>query len=289
MKTIDIQTSFVFERALETLDISIDAFAKFVNKDRATIYRYINGETKIPLEILISLLDLVYDHGVDIVQILGIENENQYLYHATSSEIIFPIDVHINDGKQNDFGNGFYLGENLRQSSTFGKLGYSTIIYRFKREKFKDLQVLDFNSLKTIDWLNYIAINRRKIAFQDYPSLFIKYQKLTKDKDIIKGKIADSFSYEILESLYENKLDIDQAEYCSKIMALGNQYCLKNEEFASILEADEMIRYDKTLSAYFRHLAVIISQKQNKNVETILKRVPNPDRVFSKYLGDKYE
>ena len=289
MKERKIETKDVFLRALQLLGISPDAFGASIGKDRATIYRYISGDSKIPLNVLTNLLDLVYEFGISIVDVLGIEDEDQYYYHATSVDITFPIDVHINDGHDTDFGFGFYLGENLRQSSTWGKLGYSTNIYRFKREKFKDLKVLDFNNLKPIDWLNYVAINRHKIEPEQFPSLFKKYMKLEKGYDLIKGKIADSFSYEVLELLYMDRVDINQAEYSTNIMALGNQYCLKNPVFAVNLEADELFRYDKTLSDYFHHYAEIIQQKQDKKIELILKRPPNPNFIFSKYLKDKYE
>ena len=289
MKEIIIKTSDVIKRALELLDISVDAFASSIGKDRATLYRYISGKVNPPLDILTSLLDLIYDYGLNLMDVLGIENENEYYYHATNKEIIFPINVHINEGKNRDFGYGFYLGENLRQSSMWGKLGYSTIIYRFKKDKFKDLNILDFNSLKPIDWLNYVAINRQKIEPIKFIQLIKKYNKLTNDIDLIKGKIADSFSYEVLELLYIDKLDIDQAEYATTIMALGNQFCLKNQEFANNLEPDEIIKYDSTLSEYFLHFTDKIQEKQNNNVSLIIKKPPNPNRLFSVYLKEKYE
>ena len=167
MKETIINTNEVVRKALEIMGISIDAYALSIGKGRATIYRYVSGESSVPLDILINVLDLLYDHGIEITKVLGIDNEDEYYYHATPIEITLPINVHINDGESRDFGHGFYLGENLRQSSTWGKLGYSTIIYRFKRDKFKDLSVLDFNSLKPVDWLNYVAINRKKVAYSN--------------------------------------------------------------------------------------------------------------------------
>ena len=91
MNRIVIKTHEVMKRALDMLDISIDAFASSIGKDRATMYRYLNGEIEVPLETLTTLLDLVYDHGVDIIKVLNIENEEAYYYHATNKEICFPI------------------------------------------------------------------------------------------------------------------------------------------------------------------------------------------------------
>lgn len=284
MKEIVIKTSEIIKSALNILGISADAFAFSIGKDRATVYRYMSGETNVPVDVLTKLLDLAYYHGVDITKILNIADEDEYYYHATASEIKFPINVHINDGESRDFGYGFYLGENLRQSSTWGKLGSSTIIYRFKRDKFKELSILDFNKMKSIDWLNYVAINRKKIEYQNYPKLFEKYFKLERNTDLIVGKIADSFSYEVLELLYKDKIDIDQAEYATKIMALGNQICLKNEIFGINLVPDEVIKYDDTLSEYFLHYADLIQQRENNNIEMIINRPPNKERLFSKYI-----
>ena len=284
MKEIVIKTSEIIKSALNILGISADAFAFSIGKDRATVYRYMSGETNVPVDVLTKLLDLAYYHGVDITKILNIADDDEYYYHATASEIKFPINVHINDGESRDFGYGFYLGENLRQSSTWGKLGSSTIIYRFKRDKFKELSILDFNKMKSIDWLNYVAINRKKIEYQNYPKLFEKYFKLERNTDLIVGKIADSFSYEVLELLYKDKIDIDQAEYATKIMALGNQLCLKNELFGVNLIPDEVIRYDNTLSEYFLHYSDLIQERENNNIELIINRTPNKERLFSNYI-----
>ncbi|GEM_PF-6786237 len=284
MKEIVIKTSEIIKSAFNILGISADAFAFSIGKDRATVYRYMSGETNVPVDVLTKLLDLAYYHGVDITKILNIADEDEYYYHATASEIKFPINVHINDGESRDFGYGFYLGENLRQSSTWGKLGSSTIIYRFKRDKFKELSILDFNKMKSIDWLNYVAINRKKIEYQNYPKLFEKYFKLERNTDLIVGKIADSFSYEVLELLYKDKIDIDQAEYATKIMALGNQLCLKNELFGASLIPDEVIRYDNTLSEYFLHYSDLIQERENNNIELIINRTPNKERLFSNYI-----
>ena len=284
MKEMVIKTSEIIKSALNILGISADAFAFSIGKDRATVYRYMSGETNVPVDVLTKLLDLAYYHGVDITKILNIADEDEYYYHATASEIKFPINVHINDGESRDFGYGFYLGENLRQSSTWGKLGSSTIIYRFKRDKFKELSILDFNKMKSIDWLNYVAINRKKIEYQNYPKLFEKYFKLERNTDLIVGKIADSFSYEVLELLYKDKIDIDQAEYATKIMALGNQLCLKNELFGVSLIPDEVIRYDNTLSEYFLHYSDLIQERENNNIELIINRTPNKERLFSNYI-----
>ena len=159
----------------------------------------------------------------------------------------------------------------------------------FKRDNFTNLNLLDFNELKPIDWLNYIAINRHKIDEKKYVKLLNHYHKMIKNKDLIKGKIADSFSYEVLELLYIDRLDIDQAEYSTRIMALGNQLCLKNDAFAKSLVPDDVIEYDETLSQYFLHYSDIIQEKQNKNVELIIQKAPNPKRLFSVYLKGKYE
>ena len=284
MNETQIKTNEVLKRGIELIGVSAEGYAASIGKDRATLYRYLKGDQPVPYEVLANLLDLIYDHGIDIIRLLGIQDEDQYFYHATGSNIRFPIDVHINDGEKRDFGHGFYMGENLRQSSTWGKLGYSTSIYRFKRDKFVGLPILDFNALKAIDWLNYVAINRQKIKYQQYPSLFEKYRKMEKGKALIKGKIADSFSYEVLELLYRDKLDVDQAEFSTKLMALGNQFCLKDDAFAKNLEADEVIRYDTTLSRYFLHYAEEVQQKQNKHIETLIKNPPKKDRLFSEYL-----
>ena len=72
MKEIVIKTSEIIKSALNILGISADAFAFSIGKDRATVYRYMSGETNVPVDVLTKLLDLAYYHGVDITKILNI-------------------------------------------------------------------------------------------------------------------------------------------------------------------------------------------------------------------------
>ena len=252
-------------------------------------FRKISREDGVYPDILEASLNRLTDHGMDIMDALKIDNERDFYYHATNESFSFPVDVHMNDGKENDFGNGFYLGESLRQSSTWGKLGTSTRIYRFAKSRFAGLSFFDFNDGKTLDWLNYIAINRKKINPSEYPPLIEKHMKKVEGFDVIRGKIADSFSFHILEKLFVDLLDVDQAEYCTVIMALGNQLCLKNQEFASKLEADELIIYDSSLSDYFLNHSKKIQEKQDANVDKILSDIPDKSRLWSRLLKEKYD
>ena len=77
---------------------------------------------------------------------------------------------------------------------------------------------------------------------------------------------------------------------CALSYPLDNEIkcCLKDDAFAKNLEADEVIRYDTTLSRYFLHYAEEVQQKQNKHIETLIKNPPKKDRLFSEYLK-RYE
>ena len=88
--------------------------------------------------------------------------------------------------------------------------------------------------------------------------------------------------------LFANKLDVDQAEACTTIMTLGNQFCLKNDSFARSMNPDRLITLDKILSRYF----VYYGERAQKSFDELLQKTvntpPNPQRLFSEVMKAKY-
>lgn len=75
------------------------------------------------------------------------------LYHA-SSDIITKID--LNKGRKNaDFGQGFYLSDNIDFSYKWSKINYFINIYELDTT---DLKIKHFS--KDNDWFEYIKNNR---------------------------------------------------------------------------------------------------------------------------------
>ena len=161
------------------------------------------------------------------------------------------------------------------------------MVYLFKKDKFCNLKEFDFNETNVLNWLFFIAYNRGKINPVEYPILSKKQENIVKGIDIIKGKIADNFTYGVLQKFFANEIDIKQAEACTVMMGLGDQICLKNEEFAANLIPDCIFEYDKTLTNYFSFMANQKRNEMDQLTENVLAMSKDINKTFSQILTRK--
>jgi hypothetical protein len=279
----------VLKETLALLGISASSFALLVNKDKSLISRYLKGEISVPSEVLKQSMQLLSNSGIDPLDALGIDDEKDYYYHACPAPLNGPIDVFYNQGRNNDFGVGFYLGESLLQSASYTKEGTSSLyLYRFKRSKFTALNRFDFDQRPILDWFLYIAINRKKIDEKVYGELIANFTQELASYDLLKGKIADSFTFQIIEGLFNDVYDFDQAEACSVILALGDQLCLKNADFGKTLSADELYTLDPKVAQFFAAYGEEKRQSHEQSTREVLKRPYDPSKLFSRILKKRY-
>jgi hypothetical protein len=279
----------VLKESIRLLGISPSSFALLANKDKASISRYLSGENNVPPAVLKKTMQLLTNSGINPLDALGIENEKQYYYHACATPLNGPVDVFHNEGTRNDFGTGFYLGESLLQSASYTREGASSLcLYRFARAKFKKLKVFDFDERPILDWFIYIAINRQKIDEKKYGELLADFRQKIAGYDLVRGKIADSFTFQIIEGLFNGVYDIDQAEVCSVILALGDQLCLKNSSFGKTLEADELYTFEPTVALYFSSYGEERRESHDESTKEILNQPYDPNKLFAKILEKRY-
>jgi hypothetical protein len=288
MDTIKVKDNDVLKRAMSLLSLSQSGLALLVGKDQATIFRYVNGVTSIPDAVFSYVMGLLQRNEIDPLTSLGIANEDQFYFHSAPTLLSGPIDVNRNKGSFVDFGHGFYLGKTLRQSSSWAKRPDDPMyIYRFRREKFANLTHYSFGPNSVFDWLCFIALNRNKIP-EEYRAKIAYVFKDIETYDLVEGKIADSFSFQVIEGFFQGIYDLNQAELCSTILALGEQICLKNQDFASHLEADELYVFDLTISRYFKGLGKQRQSQQDKDAERALKVAADPKKTFAYLLKKNY-
>ena len=282
-----ITAADILNQGIALAGISNDAFSLIVEKNPSTISLYRSGKRAVPLDVLEKLESLLRLADVDIISLLPVKQEG-YLYHSTTNLIQGDIDPFFNVGALNDFGYGFYLGENLRQAATWGKTGKQTLIYCFPSSALDGCNIYSFSSRPAWYWLTFIGYNRQKFSPSDYPRLSSNLARLSNDYDVVCGKIADSFNYAIIENMFAGRIDVDQAEMASVIIALGNQYCVKSREAASKLVPEEILEFDETLSEYFLRYRSKRESELESITKNILSRPGTPERMFKAILEKRH-
>ncbi len=160
------------------------------------------------------------------------------LYHACN-EVIQNPDVHY--GRKNaDFGQGFYLSDDLEFSKRWAKerRGMDTVInvYELNPEGLSIL-ALDRNA----EWFDYIFDNRN-------------WKKDAHGEDVIIGPIANDTLYDVLGITTSGILNKEQSFQLLNIGPIYKQIVLKTAKASSQLQWIDAIILESKETEYYRNL-----------------------------------
>lgn len=151
------------------------------------------------------------------------------LSHGSRSGIWGDIRVDVS-GDSNDFANGFYCGESLRQAGMFVSAEPEASLYVIDFNK-EGLVPLNFN-LST-EWMLAIAFYRNKITqYANHPRIKSIIDSVN-GCDYIIAPIADNKMFEIIDAFTNGEITDTQCAYALSATYLGKQYVMKTERAAS--------------------------------------------------------
>ena len=184
-------------------------------------------------ENLDKLYNFCYEHNFYVNEVKWLEykdlfdsNSRKLLCHGSRNGITGAIRLNAS-GESNDFGNGFYLGETLKQAGMFVSEDENSSIYLMSFNT-KDLKSIKFKV--DDDWMLAVA------AFRDTLGDYINNDKVQKilDKvnraDYIIAPIADNRMFELIDAFVNEQLTDKQTLYALSATHLGMQYVLKTEK-----------------------------------------------------------
>ena len=155
------------------------------------------------------------------------ENENiKILFHGCRTTFNMPLDLKHSKAN-NDFSIGFYLGENLEQSSIYISNSLANKVYAFK---------LDLNNLRvhkfgvTVEWMLSIAYYRGWLNdFKDnhYLKNIIKD---VEESDVIIAPIADNKMFDLVSDFVRGNITDMQCKHSLAATNLGMQYVLRTQK-----------------------------------------------------------
>jgi hypothetical protein len=181
-----------------------------------------------------------------------------------------------------DFGSGFYMGTEEKQSLT--------LIYNFPNAKLYTLKT-DLSGLKVldfqvgIDWALLIAYHRGKLEGIKGSSLYQKYSEITLDCDIIVGNIANDRMFVVLDRFFTGGIT-DKALISSlSALELGRQYVALTERACRQIE----IMQEKMLSGAKREALCIESELHRQEgirlADAICKKHRRDGRFFDEIIS----
>ncbi len=183
-------------------------------------------------ENLDKLYDYCYNHKAHINEIKWLEYKDLFdsqsrklLCHGSRNGITGDIRLDAS-GDSNDFGNGFYLGETLKQAGMFVSEDENSSVY---------LMAFNTNGLKPVKfkvdetWMLAIATFRDTLNdYADHPKIQKILNKVN-NADYIVAPIADNRMFELIDAFIAGELTDKQTLYALSATHLGMQCVLKTQ------------------------------------------------------------
>lgn len=218
----------------ELLDLTQDKLAEKLNVSFKTIDRWESKKNDVEINDIEKIYNFSYSNGISLNSIfeqLLIEQYNsmstKVLFHGCKlNEIQFPIDL-LHSKKTNDFGKGFYLGENFKQAASYiSNSNYSNVyIFTFDISK---LNVYNFNVSK--EWMLAISHYRGGISKYSNNSYLKSIIENVENSDVIIAPIADNRMFDIISEFTRGEITDLQCQHALAATNLGYQYVLKSQK-----------------------------------------------------------
>ena len=214
----------------EHLDMSQTELAERLNVSFATVNRWENGravpnklaQTKlyeICKENAVSVYDIILEKIANAADSILLSKGRVLLYHGSKSGIEGKIEP--KSRSQCDFGKGFYMGTDPSQALT--------LICDYDKSKFYIVSVDtdDLNLIEVpadIEWAMFVAYHRGRMEIIKGTSLYEKYRKMSENKDIVIGSIANDRMFYVIDNFFIGNITDAALVGCLSALKLGKQY-----------------------------------------------------------------
>lgn len=217
----------------ELLGLKTEEMAKEIGVSRTTLNNWLTGKRNISELNLETFYNFTFQSGIRLNKIKEqlykeelSEKQHVLLFHGAKTVIEGPIRLE-KSRKNNDFGQGFYCGENLEQSAMFVSAFSNSSLYMldFNRE---GLNCKKYNVDR--EWMLTIAYYRNRLGEFSNSEIIVDLIAENKDVDYFIAPIADNRMFEIIDSFIEGEITDMQCQHCLSATNLGKQYVFVSQK-----------------------------------------------------------
>ena len=186
----------------------------------ATVNRWENMQTEPAEDNLEKFYAYAYRNSVRLNSIKEqfyreeLKNDEQLLFHGAKTTIEGEIRPNVSR-HNNDFGQGFYMGESFRQAALFVSNFESSCVYAIK---FKDAGLSKASYSVNTEWMLTVASFRGKLRGRVSDEQQARIRAKADSADYIIAPIADNRMYQIIDSFIDGEITDEQ---CIKYRGKG--------------------------------------------------------------------
>ena len=212
--------------------ITETAFAQQLGIQRSTLYNWKTRKSQPTGSSLELIYGYIYKSGFRLNSLKeqmfkdSVRRGSVVLFHGAKASFREEVSLSYS-GTDNDFGQGFYLGESLLQSASFVCNYPKASVYVAELKMGNDLIIKEFEV--DTDWMLTIAFFRGKLEqYKDSPKLKVLAEEVGK-ADIIRAPIADNRMFQILDEFIDGNITDLQCKSALSATNLGKQYVIVSE------------------------------------------------------------
>lgn len=216
----------------ELLHMTAEELAGEIGVSRMSLNNWITGKTAASGSNISAFYSFVFRSGIRLSAIKEqlyreemSEKGHVLLFHGAKTKIEGKINIE-RSRKNNDFGQGFYCGENLEQSAMFVSGYPESSLYMLDFDK-GGLRERIFRVNR--DWMLTIAYFRERLGEFANSEIIKDLIAENKEADYIIAPIADNRMFEIIDSFIDGEITDIQCQHCLSATNLGNQYVFVTE------------------------------------------------------------
>ena len=274
----------------EELNMSQTELAEKLNVTFATVNRWENGRTvpnklaqtklyEICKENDVPVYDITLNRITAATETVPISEGRVLLYHGSKSGIKGKIEP--KSRSQCDFGKGFYMGTDPSQALT--------LICDYDKSKFYIVSV-DTTNLNTIEvladieWAMLVAYHRGRMETIKGTPLYEKYCKMSKDKDIIIGSIANDRMYYVIDNFFIGNITDAALVGSLSALQLGKQYVAVTQKGCDAIRIEAEIELSHLERLFIQEVAEANRAKGVSLANSICKNYRREGLFFDEIL-----
>lgn len=215
------------ETVMELLEKTTEEFAKGIGVSRVTLNNWLTGKNEISETNMAAFYEFAFKSGIRLNKIKEqlykeefSNNDEVILFHGAKTKINGELRLDCSR-KNNDFGQGFYCGESLEQSTMFVANYPKSSLYMLKFHK-ENLRCQTFGVNR--EWMLMIAHYRNRLGEFAESEIIRELVERNKNIDYIVAPIADNRMFEIIDQFIDGEITDVQCRHCLSATSLGNQY-----------------------------------------------------------------
>ncbi len=283
-----IDYDFVYDLKLikNCLELSDEDLALRLNVSRQTINNWLNNKNKISPLAREMLYSIAYKRKLNInllkTRLFEDDKENNtLLFHGSKTGINGDIDLRFSN-PNSDFGQGFYLGENLKQAATWVSENPLGSVYCFYLDT-KDLNIVKFDV--NLQWIVSICYYRGYLNKYKNSKYLKELLNKIEAADVIIAPIADNIMYITMKDFSEGFISDEQCSHSLSANHLGQQYVLKSEKAIKQLKPVAKLYLCQDERDYYSQIKL----EENHNGEEKSKLARRQYQGKGKYIDDIFK